>query len=293
MSAALPPSFDFRSELRGDPSLADRMRSAGWSRAAIGEPLSWEDLLALSPTQTGQTFAGPCFPFLRNRFIETSLSSIDADGPLGDTRLGPAWVRLAGQRPFRDLAGVGWVVTLPPAPQQDLAPIAGCPGPPGHRLTVYRSPTGQPRGFLVHEAQSTGDDAELERWLGDPAAPFRTIARVRDPPPLGRCGGAESAVVTVDRPGEVAIDVTACAPALAIVNEAFAPGWTATLDGQRTSLLRADLFLQAVPVPTGAHRIVARYTPPALLAGLLTALLSAGALLAVRWAPRWRASLGG
>lgn len=62
-------------------------------------------------------------------------------------------------------------------------------------------------------------------------------------------------------------------------DQAWAPGWTATVDGTTVPLLPANLAFRALAVPEGTHEIVFRYAPwaatlglPALGLGLLLAL---------------------
>lgn len=46
-----------------------------------------------------------------------------------------------------------------------------------------------------------------------------------------------------------------------VVNDCLAPGWTATVDGVSSELLRADYAFRAVPVPAGEHDVLLRYSP--------------------------------
>jgi len=72
-------------------------------------------------------------------------------------------------------------------------------------------------------------------------------------------------------------------PGLAVFVEQWAPGWEATVDGVAAPVVRANITCRAVPIPLGTHRVVLRYTPPGLFAGLtvsvLTALIILGCLL--------------
>jgi uncharacterized membrane protein YfhO len=64
-----------------------------------------------------------------------------------------------------------------------------------------------------------------------------------------------------------------------VVRDAYAPGWSATVDGERTPILRADGRHRAVAVPAGASRVALSYRPPGLTAGLFVAAASALLLL--------------
>lgn len=66
---------------------------------------------------------------------------------------------------------------------------------------------------------------------------------------------------------------------LVVIDDAWAPGWTATVDGRRTRLLRVNDVMEGVDVPAGHHTIVLRYSIPGLISGLI--MTGVGALLLV------------
>jgi hypothetical protein len=75
-------------------------------------------------------------------------------------------------------------------------------------------------------------------------------------------------------------EIVAPARGLVVSNEIFAPGWTATVDGRPTKLVRANYLLRGVPVTAGRHRIAFRYLPrryPLLIALLLGSLATLAA----------------
>lgn len=80
-----------------------------------------------------------------------------------------------------------------------------------------------------------------------------------------------------DLPKRVVAAATTAAPAVLILRDALAPGWSATVDGQPQSIVRADGLFRAVAVPAGQHQIVWQFDPPGLRVG---AVVSAVAWLA-------------
>jgi uncharacterized membrane protein YfhO len=52
-----------------------------------------------------------------------------------------------------------------------------------------------------------------------------------------------------------------------VLNDAFYPGWTAEVDGQPAEILAANYAVRAVPLASGAHRVVFSYRTPGLAAG--------------------------
>jgi hypothetical protein len=75
----------------------------------------------------------------------------------------------------------------------------------------------------------------------------------------------------------VDVSVNAAAESLVVVSQSFYHLWEASVDGQPTPLLRADLAFQAVQVPSGQHRVSFVYRDPNLKVG---ALVSFCALIA-------------
>ena len=76
----------------------------------------------------------------------------------------------------------------------------------------------------------------------------------------------------------VRVDVDAPAPGWLLVNETFYPGWTATVDGRATPVLRADYLLRAVRLPPGRHLVRLVYAPLTYLLGATITLATALAL---------------
>jgi len=59
-----------------------------------------------------------------------------------------------------------------------------------------------------------------------------------------------------------------------VVRDAFADGWSATVDGATAPVLRADGRHRAIPIPSGRSRVVLRYRPVGLWAAIGLSLLS-------------------
>ncbi len=78
------------------------------------------------------------------------------------------------------------------------------------------------------------------------------------------------------------------APALLRLADLWYPDWTATVDGRRVEVLKADYLLRAVAVPAGKHTVVFRFESRALRTGLMVtlgSLLASLALLAAGLVP--------
>jgi len=147
---------------------------------------------------------------------------------------------------------------------------------PGTRL--YRVPGTLPRVFLVGQTQVADDATALRRildpavitgntaWLG-PESGTRPLAGPADPPP-GTCA--------LDSYSNNRLQATCQAQrsALAVFVEQYETGWHATLDGQPTPILRANLIMRAVAVGPGQHKIAMEFRTPGLRAGAVVTLAS-------------------
>ncbi len=98
----------------------------------------------------------------------------------------------------------------------------------------------------------------------------------------GNVSPAEGAIGRVlesrDAPDRVELGVESDRDTVVVVRDAFAPGWTATVNGRPAPVLRADGRHRAVPVSAGRSQVVLAYRPPRLRAGLLLSALSAAVI---------------
>jgi hypothetical protein len=78
------------------------------------------------------------------------------------------------------------------------------------------------------------------------------------------------------RPGQATYQTDFAAPSLLVEMEAFMPGWRVFVDGHEQPILQADVFGRAVVVPPGFHTVTWTFSPPLLVASLLTTWASLG-----------------
>ncbi|HEX6836426.1 MAG TPA: YfhO family protein, partial [Polyangia bacterium] len=126
-------------------------------------------------------------------------------------------------------------------------------------LVLAENPRRRPRAFVATRAHAGADGVLID----DVAAPC---------------------AIGTSRPE--AVDVTCTAPAAghAVLLDAMADGWRATVDGAPAPIVRADEVARAVPIAAGTHVIAFRYRTPGLRAGALVSLLGWLAWLAlVAW----------
>jgi Bacterial membrane protein YfhO len=144
-------------------------------------------------------------------------------------------------------AGVTHVLSLEPIEHPALCDheVVAVPRLAPLDLHLYRLLGAKPLAEVVADAGAAGRVVSVE-WRGDTA----------------------TLVVDGERSGRL------------VFREAAAPGWNAGLDGRPAAVERAEGRYLAVAVPSGRHRVVFRYRPPRLVAGVAVSALS---LLVVAW----------
>jgi uncharacterized membrane protein YfhO len=90
------------------------------------------------------------------------------------------------------------------------------------------------------------------------------------------------------RPGSdrIEIRVRATAASAVVVREAWAPGWTAQLDGRPAPVWLADGRHLAVRVPGGSSRVLLEYTPPSRAAAVAVSAAAAALVAMLAWRSR-------
>lgn len=160
-------------------------------------------------------------------------------------------------------------------------------GPNTGSMEVWINSRAQPRAYLVPAARAAGSAAAAWEVVAAPSfSPRRTVVLegVDSRESENEESRAESqntpgsARLTSDRPQRVAIAVEAATDAWLVLADAWFPGWTATLDGTPTPVLRANYLVRAVAVPAGRHEVVFSYDPPGYATGRTVSGIAWGVL---------------
>jgi hypothetical protein len=123
--------------------------------------------------------------------------------------------------------------------------------------------------------------------LGEELAAGRStvVLECRSLPPV-----SDGRVLSVSRGAdELSIEAESAGDSVLVVNDAWAPGWNAWIDGQPTEIVPADVLVRAVRFPAGRHRLMMRYQPPGWWAGVGTSSLALAVGVAVL---AWQRSRG-
>lgn len=191
----------------------------------------------------------------------------DVDEPLAPNRL----------LPNVGLWSFGFVV-VPGDPAQAAIPhvpptapiVARDPLVPASLFEIPR----RPRAYVAAETSRADAPGALAFAL-DPASAASDRTVVEGPIPEGMGRGEGSVDLARDDPTAVDLGVRTVAGGLLVLNDLFAPGWTATVDGAARPIYAANYLARGVWVPAGEHVVRFRYATPGLRSGFALAALAA------------------
>jgi hypothetical protein len=208
----------------------------------------------------------------------------DLSGIWNPLRLGAydvlTWVGIQRQDRFYDLYNVKYLIARADTPvPAHFEPVLQ----DGERV-IYRNNHALPRAFMVYHADVVGGDTRaLQIARAEDFDPARQIVLKQHPEalPLDNDPGAQEPEVKIaDRgPNHISLAVTTPVDGYLFVGEMWLPGWTAYIDGEKQSVLKADYTFRAVFVPSGSHTVHMVYRPRSWLVGLGISLATAAALL--------------
>lgn len=212
------------------------------------------------------------------RYVEEGLRSTGGYGFRDPWRLarafeqGPAAFQLAGVTHFVRNAGEPLRFDGPIPSRTEL-----------DDLWLWRTNDAFPRGWLVHRTEVMSDAQAFEalgqsRVAPRDFAPVDHLVATSLPEP-----SCVSTVSTAElRPEAITQQVTACAPGVAVLADAWFPGWSVLVDGVEAEPVRVWGFLRGVAVPAGAHTVTWSYRPTSFRMGaILSALAWLAGLLAI------------
>ncbi|HLK60999.1 MAG TPA: YfhO family protein, partial [Chthonomonadaceae bacterium] len=162
-------------------------------------------------------------------------------------------------------------------------------------VTLWENRDSMPRAWLVRRTRHVESHLRILAALTSPEFDPSLEALISDLPHkrlVGNTlewGGGKTQSLPVQpvtllssTAGEVAMSVDAGkAPAFLVYSGTAYPGWTATLDGQRIVVHRADGSLLGMHIPMGRHEVILRYTPDTFRFGLYLTLLTVAGLVSV------------
>lgn len=145
------------------------------------------------------------------------------------------------------------------------------------RLVLARQEKRRPRAFVTQHWQRVAGEDEVRARLFGPTFDPASITLIGEPGASSRDEQPKLLVpcqMQSEVPERVTLQCTSEMGGYAVLLDAWAPGWTATLDGKQVPIERADSVVRAVAMPTGSHTINFAYRTPGLVIGALVSLVS-------------------
>jgi hypothetical protein len=267
--------------------VAAYLRQSGFTRAIGAGPPS--RFLSLNPAPSYLSFTAPAdWPYLTAQ--QSMLHGVeDAQGynsiePLRywtfvRTVTGQAYPYnnsvIANPSPGAiDLLQVEWEVGLAgQARSPGFVPVAR-----EGKWALYRGPP-IPRASFVSTWTVTDGPSAL-RAATDPAfRPEQLVLLERSPGVPRTAERTGGAAYRWTSPQSARVSLVAPTDGIVLVRNTYDAHWRATVDGKPVPVLRADYFLQGIPVTAGRHTIVLTYRDPAIGAGLAGSAIALALLL--------------
>ncbi|CAN5720723.1 YfhO family protein [soil metagenome] len=167
------------------------------------------------------------------------------------------------QEGFLNAASVRYIVSMAPLDHPNLQVVHS-----GSAL-VYENIAALPRAYLVAEARPVAGETMLQSMREEGWDPRRTAFVPSDAGlnlPDGPLQG--SAQILQHSPDRVVVRTETDRPALLVLADNFYEGWTATVAGVETPIVRVNHTFRGVPVGAGAQEIVFEFRPDDFFLGL-------------------------
>ncbi|MBN1619406.1 hypothetical protein JW890_01670, partial [candidate division WOR-3 bacterium] len=143
-----------------------------------------------------------------------------------------------------------------------------------------------PKIFVVPSCTVINDDKTCLSAVQDENFNFSEKVILSQEPDISPSSGG-SAQITEYSPDRIRAKISTGGPALIVVNDNWAPGWKAYIDGVKTDVLRANYTLRCVAVPdAGEHDFVMIYDPLSVKIGYavtLSAIILWSILVIICW----------
>jgi hypothetical protein len=260
--------------------LAGDLAAYGLTYEAMSRKQSMQEIIAELPTPPGSPNDGRVIAevqlqngdekFHGNKLLLKGWHQADGyEGLLSSRSLLGKNLTLDGLR----IAGVRWVINE--GHHNSIAALKATSDPKWLEV-----PDPLPRARLARNVRQVSNTAEALQYLSA-AGP---VVIEYDPEQragieeLKTSGGtpSESDVVKIvsDRPGLIEVDVECSSSQLLILSESYSPGWKVTVNGEMSSILRAEVDYMACEIPAGQSRVQFRFEPDSVTAGFRISVTS-------------------
>ncbi len=250
ISMTPPPLLD---QVRADPDLAFRVDGSRGLTANYGSLYQIADIRGISPL-----------------FLNSAWTLIEGDGETAlPTEL--RWELFAVRYVFTD-----WnELTIPSVIIDSGSDVFG-------EVNVHRLENPRPFALIQYRYLPAPDDATAYRMIADLGFEIRNLVILdRDPNVQQSETAPAPAHITVFEPERIVIEAAAESVAILSVSLVHYPGWSATVNGQPTEIMRAYGGLSALVIPRGDSTVELVYNPLTYRIGAVLSIMTVSVLVAV------------
>lgn len=144
---------------------------------------------------------------------------------------------------------------------------------------VIENPYVIPRAFVPKTFRQAISDDQALREMSDPAFDPMQTAYVHQELPGTSLPAEGDVVIVSETPGEIYLRARMNSEGLVAISELWDPDWKAFVDQSPAELLRTNVAIRSVLVPSGEHDVILRYEPESLRTGCRLALAGACSLI--------------
>jgi len=154
----------------------------------------------------------------------------------------------------------------------------------GRDATILRNSAGAPDTFVPSHVQRVSEEAASLRTITSPGFDPRRDAVVETSKqrPVQATAGLGNVQILTDHDDKVEMSAELTRAGLVVLNDAWAAGWSAEVDGRPATVLRVNDVMRGLDVPRGRHRISWHYRVPGLRLGAVISI--AALILTIGWA---------
>lgn len=229
----------------------------------------WERVAQYTDGEPGRILPWGLSIFEQNGALSYQISSVFGYNPLEDSIYNSFITSNPDPRAkIYDLLNVSFVTTgVPLMLQEDDSLILKAEE---NGFYVYERSTALPYAWMPRTIQQTYDDNVLQLINCPTFDPMDTaITQPGVTCPQGNGGHVTS--LQRAQPEIINANVESDGGIL-IFSERYTPGWLASIDGEKTEILKVYGLLQAVCVPPGEHQVQLIYRPSILIGGLILSI---------------------
>jgi len=159
----------------------------------------------------------------------------------------------------------------------------------GQNGEVLKLQKSLPRAFMVPTAITVPPETTLDTMMRRDFEPTREVVLAPDDndfifPEQSADGFQGSCRISHYDQEMIRISTSANRAGYLVLSEVFYPGWEASVDGRKVSILQGDYLLRVIPLEKGNHEVQFRFVSRPFRLGLTVSLLTlVGCFVFIRW----------